>query len=742
MTVQFILDYFEIDTEHALEVESTEEAITIAMTQIWHNLSKPSEQLLRIRLKTPALFKRFEYFEGVNHVLPTQQLIPRLLLSEKLKILLPEWLSNEYIVALGLLKNSNFENGFDSFEKNLLYACDKALILGTNFTDFIFALRAQPFKFFALLENREIKNHLLAHLEFDLNLSKKTADVLLVSLYETNDVAVFLDTLAYQQHLLYLRQFVLRYKLEIALPALALSSDLATLPLLTLSESEAFNLANHFTDVLNATVRKVFAESLPAEILAELLMVDCSRLWCELNDLIDAHPELISKTLVQKITTFSSVDAIALAEKLKQNTCSLLAKTANIEDVLKWIEDYFKYCRHAFLHKQPLDEAINLSFTHWLLSQTARIAYSKASWLRCSQQITQFLQIPDYAVVVIMVDALSAINKDILLAELECLQQENLTLVSETLFAPLPTLTEIGKLAVLTGKPTSQLPKDHETALRETYQSFLPETQSLKVGRSWHGSANETLNAQTKLLVIFENELDERLHNGSSFQKHRDELVSITQQIKLKIKKLAKDAHYNGREIVFFITADHGMTVTQEFYTGEPLGENKERCFKLKSESIELPEDFVRIDNYAIPKKRLRLTPAAKFTHGGLTPEEVLIPFITLTTKKSSLPKTNIEITLNDKHAQPISDKQWQIDLRLTSNVLANDIQMSIKDALFSGFEKIDSLRANKSQNVVFRFSSKQKQEGLIPIEFVISYQGLTTKEQFTKFLDINFVAP
>lgn len=742
MGVQLILDSFGIDTENALQIEPTEESIAIGMREIKHHLLNPSEQLLRVRLKIPSLLKRFQSIEGLDHVLPTRQLIPRLLLSEKLKSEIPQWLSNEQIVALDLLKNTEFENSFESFEKNLLFCCNETLILGESFADFVSALRSQTPAFFLLLENSEIKNHLLAHLEFDLNISKEIGNVLLVSLCQANDMAIFLDTLAYQQHLFHLRQFSLRYDLEMALPALALPTELLSLPLLFFSESQAIDLIKKFIDVLNAAVRKVLDEKFSAEIIAELFISDWAILWRELSVLVDANPKIISDALAQKVVTFSSAEAIALAERFKQNTYSLLSSSATIEEVLDWSEGYFEYCRHAFLHKQPLDESINVSFTDWLLSQTARISRSQASWLHCSQQISKFLSVPDYAVVVIMVDALSAMNQDILLDELESLKQEQLTLFSENLFAPLPTLTEIGKLAVLTGKPTSELPSDQETALRETYQTFLPEKNSLKVGRSWRESTNETLNIQTKLFVIFENELDERLHKCSSFKKHYDDLIPISRQIKSKIKGLVKDAQYDGREVVFFITADHGMTVTQGFYDGESLGENKERCFKLKSANIELPANFVNIENFAIPKQRLRLTPDALLAHGGLTPEEVLIPFITLTTKPPELPKTKIEVSLENKQALRISDKQWQIDLLLTSNVSASDIQINMKDSIFLGSERVDSLRANKSQKVVLQFNAEQQQEGLVRIELVVSYRCATLNEQLSKFIDVNFIAP
>ena len=83
MAVQLILDSFDVDFENALQIELKEESIAIGIEKIKHHLLNPSEQLLRVRLKTPALLKYFEHLEGLNNVLPTMQLIPRLLLAEK-----------------------------------------------------------------------------------------------------------------------------------------------------------------------------------------------------------------------------------------------------------------------------------------------------------------------------------------------------------------------------------------------------------------------------------------------------------------------------------------------------------------------------------------------------------------------------------------------------------------------------------------------------------------------------------
>lgn len=731
MPVQLILDYFNIDTHNALHVEPTEVSINAVNKRVRQYLREQSPTLYRVRLTNEALYHRFEYLEGMDGVLPTQSLIPRLLLAEKLNAVVPDWLTNELCVALDLLNAQPFTE-FTSFEKTLLSVCANDLISGQDFDAFITALNQQRPAFLSLLTIDSVKKCLLNHLIFDLNIAKETAALFIAELIRHENSQDFLATLAYQQHLFQLRSVINRYTLNIALPAQTLPTPLFSLPLLPLTETRGQPLVEKFLTVLNSVTRKILANEIPVDALAETALVDWTVLWAELNNIIEQSPSLITDTLARKVATFTSSEAIALAKKLTRASYPLLQPSnASVESVLAWSTGYFDYCRHAFLYKQTLDEAINGSFTDWLLTQSPRIGSSTANWQRCSQRINEFLK-ANYLVIVVMVDALSALNQDVLLAELQPLiEQEHLTLHSEILFAPLPTLTEVGKMAVLTGKPVTKLPSDNETALRETYQ-LKPE--ALKIVRSWKESS-EHLEAQTNLLVFFENRLDERLHECVSFEKHCADLKPISSQITTSIQRWTKDAMNTGRDIAIFITADHGMTVTQEQYSGDI----KERVFKLNS-ADNLPEGFVKVDNYAVPKRRLRLKADDLLTHGGLTPEEVLIPLITLISRPTQPSKTPLEVDLSVQNCIKLSDKQWQLELTLTASVAVDSIHLSLATP-FNGKSYIDSLRANKSQNLIINFNSNQHQEGPIEMTLSLTYNRAGAREENQKLLLVQFPA-
>ncbi|NOQ35600.1 MAG: PglZ domain-containing protein [Methylococcaceae bacterium] len=738
MAVIFILDQFGIDTEDAMLVEASETAINVARKQINQHLEIANPDLLRLRINSHALFKRFSDYEGLTGVLPTQQLLPRVLLAQALKTELPAWLSDEIIINSDLLELAQTSEILEtsevysatSFEKDLIKRCD-AELLSCELQTFINALSRQNQAFLQLLKIEPLQIHFKNHLTLGLALGEEVATLLIDELLKTSSISEFLNTLAYQQHLQQLRGFISEHQLNQALPPKNLpDSLLQALPALPLSEENANGLAEKFISALQAIEHKILHQDIPATVLCECLH-DWSPLLNELSELIETNRDLITDELLVKLESFSSEQSQVLLSQLQQRLQSypLLKSDACVEDVLTWLDGYFDYCRALFLDKQTPEETVTQSFSDWLLSQPVRVSSLPNNWRYCEQQIQAYLK-EAYIVVVIMVDALSALNQDSVLAELAGLNHLNLQ--TQSLFAPLPTLTEVGKLAVLTGLEASAQKGSNQTeVLQNHYQN------SLKVVKSWKESS-ERLDENSELVVFFENRLDERLHDCISFNKHRDDIKPIIKQIKRSIESWRKDAAHLNKEIAFIITADHGMTVTDELYQGKPLGKVKERVFKEASQ-IDSNQDFVLINNYAVPKKRWRLSSDALLTHGGLTPEEVMIPFITLTSNIPEPIKTPLEVSLNSQSCIKLGDKVWQIELSLISNSEVSNIQLNLAPP-FKGKANLDSLRAAKTQVLKIDFSSEQIQEGLTEIELQLTYKRTDkANEENNKLFNVEF---
>ena len=732
MSVQLIVDCFGIDTEEAIVVGKTEAEINTLRLRVQEHLAAKNPALLRLRLTSFALLKHFKFIEGAIDVLPTKTFSPRLIHAERLKTQLPDWLRDEWIVELNLV---NSEQNV-SFENACLRACHHDFLTGNNFDAFVAALNVQTTLFLELLAIDTIKARLIEHLTMDLAINAENATLFITELSKSEAIGTFLENFAYQQYLSLIRQKIRDYGANIALPAQTFPVEfLSALPLLPLLETQAKNLPTDLIEILKGAARKILHREWEATVLAEFVLVDWECVWREIDSLCVESPPLITPELLKSCQRFESADAKTLVEKFEKYLAvshyRQLAQNASVEEALDWSVGYFEYLRIAFLSRQTLDESINVSFTDWLLSQASRIARSESDWRFCAKQIHDYLA-NDYLVIVTVIDALSALNQDILLEELATL--DNLTVITDTLFAPLPTLTEIGKLAVLTGKPTYSLPNNSEIALQQTYQ--MP----LKIIKSWEDT-NERINAETNLVVFFENRIDERLHDCVSFKNHCADIKPIVRQLKNSLQSWLKDAA--NRDVVFFITADHGMTVTNGRYIGVALGETKDRTFKLKNYE-NLSDDFVLVkqdskDDYAVPKTRLALTDAP-LAHGGLTPEEVLIPFIKLIRPTFAATKLPIDAEIVGDCLR-LSDTFWQVELRLTAAVQVETVRLMLEPPFrLENREPIDIIRAQKSHTLTLKFQADDRQEGLIALGLKMQFKTVISNEMLPEQrLAVNF---
>lgn len=742
MPVQLIRDEFNIDNHDAVVIKTADDVLPV-MCQIDRHLKAKAEPLLRVRLGNQALWQRFRHYEGYNGVLPTLELVPRVVLAQNWNRVIPDWLDNALIVKLGLLEKPFITmSNEETFAENVLQACLSEL-LDMNAENFLEILSRQGMTLHILLEVAPLNEVFCRYLISSLGFEAKAAQWFMREWLNAQNPSTFFNNLAYQQRLEQLRGFISAHQLNMALPPKTSDAGfLQALPELPLTEHQANGLVGKYLLALAAIDRKIQTQEIPPDVLVDWL-IDWPSLLDAIEERIAGWRDLLTPALLAKLQTFSSEKAQLLLATVQQclGGYPLLDASATVDEAIQWSEGYFDYCRLAFLDNHQLDEAINRSFTDWLLTaQSARVPRSKHDWRQFSVKVKAYLQ-QGYVTVIVMVDALSALNQDKVLQVLQA--TDGLAFHQELLFAPLPTLTEVGKMAVLTGLPANQQPPgNQETILRHVYQAYLPTSGTLKVLKSWEERDErlDRIEDATQLLVYFENRLDKRLHDCPSFSEHRDDIQPIMNQIKRMLNGWQKDAGLLNKDIVFFITADHGMTVTQTFYQNQAITECKDRAFKLKGVTP-LPDDFALLGEYAVSKQRCRLTPNGLLAHGGLTPEEVLIPCITLASKPPLRGATPLEIKLPDNQCVRVADRHWQIETQLINHDKdLTAIEISLVSP-FSGKGYVDSLRAHKSQNLTLRFSSTQEQEGFTEIEVLLSYHYASFHEQDRKHLTVKFPA-
>ncbi len=721
MAVLFVIDRFNIDTEKSTVAETSLGSIEKLRQSINHNLKNEDTNLLRVRFNNLALFQHFKYFESLDGVLPTQHLIPRSVYRNKVDETLPSWLTDELIIQLDLLnKQENIITDLPLIDK-VITSCHPDL-LSPNFKTFTQALR-QTTSFFLLLQIANIQAHFIQHFESEFNFSEDLSMLLMEHLAINSSVGDFFIAIAYEQHQELLRKQLAHF--GIALLAETMPALLLDIPLLALSEQNAKELPKKCLMALERSFDEIEKGNMNANDITALIIAPWGIVLNKLRELVSKNSALISSELINQLNSFQEDNASELAieftEQLERSQFGELSQEATTDEVLEWSENYFEVIRQKFVSNQVVEEHLNLSFTNWMLKKSARIARSDADWRQFSKRIESFLE-QDYLVVVCMVDALSALNNDLLLETTDSV--EHLSRASETLFAPLPTLTEIGKMALITGTETYDLPSDQETAIRQRYENYLPEEQSLKFITSWK-SSDKKITEKTNLLVFFENRIDERLHKCVEFENHRKDVSNILSQMKSDIDKWKAHAGSLKKDVVFLITADHGMTVTQTAYDGEEYGEVKERVFEVDKSYHNKNEDFSYISNghkkaFLVPKKRVRLMDKALLSHGGLTPEEVLIPFVTLTSRQLASIKP-LELTLLNKNCQRVAEKSWELSVELVANVRVENITIKF-EVPFMGEETVTAIAENNTQKLLLSFSASVEQTGLREIPFQLTY--------------------
>lgn len=743
MTVIFVIDRFNIDTEEAIVAETSIHAIEQLRQTINQHLRHEDSNLLRVRFNNLALFERFRDFDGVEGVLPIQQLIPRTVYRKRVDENLPLWLSDELIIQLGLLTHQHATSLDIPLIDTIIKSCD-ADLLSEKFPAFTRASIKHSETFSHLLKIADIQARFVNNFQLAFDFSEDLALLLIEQLLVSSSLNDFFITLAYEQHQQLLQAQLTQFKLPLlgeSLPALLL-----TVPLLTLEEQDAKELPIHCLTALDLISLEIKKGNINASDIADLIVAPWTTVLDKLLLLILENNALISTELVAKLESFqdkkASQLAVEITEQLERSKFSVLPESATTDEVLAWSTDYFELMRQKFSSDEAIEEHLNLSFTEWLLKKSARIARSDADWRQFSKRVESFLK-QNYLVIVCMVDALSALNTDLLLESSSKI--EHLTRSSETLFAPIPTLTEIGKMALITGTETCDLPSDKETAIRQRYKKYLPEEKSLKFITSWKAT-DKKFNEKTNLLVFFENRIDEQLHKCIEFKNHRKDVSNILSQMMSSVEKWKKDAGSMNRDVVFLITADHGMTVTQASYEGGNLGDVKERVFEVAKSYQNKNEAFSYVPNadknaFLIPKKRLRLTRKALLSHGGLTPEEVLIPFVTLTSKIPDSIKTPLELKVLNEKCQRVAEKSWELSVELVASVRVDNICIKF-EAPFIGEASLTTIAENSTQKLLLSFSAPVEQSGLRALSLQLTYDRTGAHEVNNKLINCLFTKP
>lgn len=749
MSVKFVFDEFNLSSHDDFDIIITGNlsSVSSARTQIVQFLSNDDGSQLSVLLKSHAVLKRIDDLLTIKGVEPLQVLNPRQLLSAKLGFQPPIWLYDSAIAKLNLLNKDQLKIEQSFFLRDLLKVSNFELFEVTTFEKFMLFISSQPELFSLFLEFAPFKEELKRHLELELKVEKNAATELVDIFDKNNDLIDSFHLISHNQAILLLKQIASDNNIAFASPPLEVPNSIACLPLINLYSNES-DLETKFVDILEALTAIGSPEDTAREI-QKLAIHPWPKLLQTIERAIRSNPQFNSEALIKRLQILESPESLKLAETLQSivNLGSLvpLHNEADIKTVVDWSYKYFDQIRVEFeAESLKYETELANSFGDWLISQTSRVEKSKFDWRQVSESIKESLA-QDHITVVFMVDALSQIHHKVCEEILDKI--ENLSFQADLVFAPLPTITKIGKKSVLTGLlPSKTLGNDLDLLVNQ-YGSTNLTSDNILILQDWKRASSNQLSKDTKLAVVYINELDDRLHKTSTFNKHANDARVIIKAIRKTIEKWLQISYSLGKEISFYVTADHGVTSLNRNIPNSFDGKAGERVVELTTKPKNIPSDFYYLPSYndsagyIVPRLRASFDKECALSHGGLTPEEVLIPFIKLSTVSNSHKQNDFDLDTDILDCKIVADKEWKLQITMKINCDVSNLHFKAKSPFFG---QASVIKASKSDvlTIPLSLTSKHSQEGHTEITIVCRYKK--DSQQIEKNLDfvVDFPKP
>ncbi|PHJ42779.1 hypothetical protein [Vibrio sp. PID17_43] len=733
MAVEFLVDPYNIDSDSFdLVIQHDLASVREARLRINENLASGSIRNLRIRIVHESLLRRFSDYLGINGVKVTFTPSPRARITEAIKSTLPDWVSEDVIIQSDCLRSlRDIENlSIEDVYRSILGFTSDAVTLSEFMTLYYgkFELYSES------LSERTCFNFVYESLKNEVQPDDFRA--LVNNVLEQTEGKRYIEKLAYASQIEKLRQYTESEGLTVALPPMPVTSEVIRRVYFCLDSKASPSLENALTKLFDQAI--ILAQKANDNSILErfpLIPVEAffggfvERILCNYTSSMEGF-------VTNSLPLIPQIYHDELNKLLLNHSVDSLSLDADIGSTLTWADNYFKVLRASWVEGASIPQGLETCFSDWYLKNGVRVSRSKNNWTGVSASIQQSFKDRE-VVVVYMVDALSGIHLNEVSTSLaEKLPQCHLS--SCLCFAPTPTLTEVGKTAVLTGKKPYSLSKDNEKAVLDVYEAQGLTEHAFTVHKSWEHRKAARLNENTQLYLYLENRIDDCLHERKQYEDY-NAYGRVVDFVVSNIAKHAQEAFVDAKrwskKIKFIVTADHGLTKSSGQFKYE--AQNVKERVVLNVDDVNVPETLYKFDTgyrnlgtCLIPKNRDSFQEVA-FSHGGLTPEEVLIPWI--------------ELTSNDPHEQPfiltsdevschsIGEKRWNITLSAIKNASEEHVTFKM-EAPFSIIGNGNWDSANEQLHLSLH--SSVNHEGLVEVAFTVGFKG---KHVTTVTLEIDF---
>lgn len=412
----------------------------------------------------------------------------------------------------------------------------------------------------------------------------------------------------------------------------------------------------------------------------------------------------------------------------------------DIKDWLEWARNEYLPYRFWMEDNVKNDEEINsysVLYGDWVYNNYARLI-SSGEYLvyRAFSMLSSELANNELSLVIIIDNfnyKYSKLLKDYFL-------KQGFSSTSEKpLLAMLPTVTEVSKGSLFTGEPYSN-------AKNISYKQEVKKWAGmLGLSMRYLENISELSKIDKKdedVLILNYLEIDDILHKGQ-----KESALSMRSKIKNELNALSREILAFAKRIGYenklkvYVMSDHGSTsilssqenlIDQAYYKGRVEKSDHRYVYVADEDMSKLHSNIDRYcyvidrnrfgtkENYLIAKKyyRFKETDESFYVHGGITPEEQIVPFIRF--ERVDVKEEALIITLVSNEFRLSVKSKIQMIIKNPNEYAVQDVEISIlnsnvrSDSKSVKYEKFDELSVSKVYMDNIRFVKNEGNEELL----------------------------
>lgn len=395
--------------------------------------------------------------------------------------------------------------------------------------------------------------------------------------------------------------------------------------------------------------RAVFTAQLERPETFEQVAMTLNAFWGGVSDELDrwlqVNPRGMSEAAARHLSNLPGFATDETAKRIVElfSPPPIVARWTDLDDSFdQWVSAYARYIERMFYRRTlPLQgEDPAEPFAKWVKANPTVFFNHPDKGYFCVAGLVQRALQSGRPVILVLVDALAIhVAGNALAAFTAELGKEPTSLRYS--FSPVPTITEVCKEAILGGI----LPEECSGNLSQTIlRRYELTKEQLQLAAHWQDAERVRVTKGVRLLVYRDNRLDENLSTFTSYRALRESFSpTITSIAKLVGQWVDEFRHWHDASPLVLLTGDHGFTFgpKSNFASGRSNGSH--RCVALgdgRPEDSELRDDSLTFldretfhlrGGYLVARGRVTGSGTMSgwtLSHGGLLPEEVIVPVI------------------------------------------------------------------------------------------------------------------